>query len=129
MSRYYPPQSPFQTGLAGKCPRCSQGVLFESYLKLKDKCAACGLDYTKADAGDGPAVFMIFIGGFVSTVVLFVTKFGMGAPAWVALLLSILSMVAIVGVLMQPLKGLMVALQFTQKASQSRLGGDDREWT
>ncbi len=129
MSRYYPPQSPFQTGLSGKCPRCGKGALFKSFLKPKDRCDACDLDYAKADSGDGPAMFMIFIGGFVSTVVLFVTKIAMDTPAGVALLLSILSMLAVIGLLMQPLKGLMIALQFTHKASAGRPESGDHEWT
>jgi hypothetical protein len=34
-------------------------------LGLKPRCAACGLDYAFADAGDGPAVFVILIVGFI----------------------------------------------------------------
>jgi uncharacterized protein (DUF983 family) len=103
--------------------------LFKTFLKLADSCDACDLDYSNADSGDGPAVFMIFIGGFVSTIVLFVVRFSMDLPAGIALLLSIMSLLIVVGLLMQPLKGLMIALQFANKASEARLEKDNHEWT
>ena len=34
-------------------------------LTLKPRCASCGLDYAFADSGDGPAVFVILIVGFI----------------------------------------------------------------
>ena len=40
--------------------RCSDGGL-----TLRDKCERCGLSYAFADSGDGPAVFAIFILGFL----------------------------------------------------------------
>ncbi|MEM9169542.1 MAG: DUF983 domain-containing protein, partial [Pseudomonadota bacterium] len=51
------PPPPVLTGLAGKCPRCGRGALFQSYLKLNARCPVCDLDFSKADSGDGPAVF------------------------------------------------------------------------
>ena len=54
---------PVQTGLAGRCPECGEGRLFKSMLSFTDSCAACGADFTDEDAGDGPAVFVIFIVG------------------------------------------------------------------
>jgi len=55
--------SPVQTGLAGRCPDCGEGRLFKSLLSFVDSCAACGADFRDEDAGDGPAVFVIFIVG------------------------------------------------------------------
>jgi len=40
-----------------RCPRCRQGKLFSGLLTLRKKCEGCGLDYSFADAGDGPAIF------------------------------------------------------------------------
>ena len=53
------------TGLAGRCPRCREGHLFSGFLALRKQCEKCGLDYAFADAGDGPAVFVILIAGFI----------------------------------------------------------------
>ena len=32
---YYPDLSPVSTGLAGKCPRCGRGKLFDGYLNVR----------------------------------------------------------------------------------------------
>ena len=61
----YPPQDPGSTGVKGRCPRCGEGRLFEGYLGLRKNCSVCGLDYSFADSGDGPAVFVILIIGFI----------------------------------------------------------------
>ena len=52
-------------GIAGRCPSCHRGKLYSGYLTLAPKCDACGLDYGFADSGDGPAVFVILVTGFV----------------------------------------------------------------
>jgi len=54
---------PVQTGLAGRCPECGEGRLFKSMLTFTDICAVCGADFRDEDAGDGPAIFVIFIVG------------------------------------------------------------------
>ena len=56
---------PIGRGLRGRCPRCGEGRLFQGFLDLRPRCEHCGLDYGFADAGDGPAVFVILIGGFI----------------------------------------------------------------
>ena len=66
---------PMRQGFGGKCPRCGQGALFGTFLGLKEHAAtSCGLEYAKADAGDGPAVFVIFIVGFVAVAVAFIAQ-------------------------------------------------------
>ena len=53
------------TGLKLRCPRCGRGRLFAGFLTVAPKCEACGLDFDFADSGDGPAVFVTLIGGFI----------------------------------------------------------------
>ena len=52
-------------GIVGRCPACGQGKLFPGYLTLAPSLQLCGLDYGFADAGDGPAVFVILVTGFI----------------------------------------------------------------
>ncbi len=125
---YYPPVSPYEAGLGCKCPRCAQGDLFAGFLKLHDSCAACGLDYSKADSGDGPAVFMMFIVGFAATIVLFMARFAFQAPIWLALLLGFITTIGLIMVLMRPLKSLMIALQFQHKAAEGSQEEDPSDW-
>jgi uncharacterized protein (DUF983 family) len=117
---YYPPQSPLRVGLAGKCPRCGQGDLYKSYIALKPACSACGLDYTKADSGDGPAVFVIFIVGFLSVALAFIARFGWGLSIGVSFLVSALFAIASILALLRPLKAVLIALQYRNKAEEGR---------
>lgn len=118
---YYPPVSPYAAGLGGKCPRCGQGALFEGFLGLKPVCEACGLDYARADSGDGPAVFVIFIAGFIAVALAFVARYVWYAPMAVALLLSAAFAVISILLLLRPLKATLIALQYANKAAEGRL--------
>lgn len=118
----YPPVSPYAAGLAGKCPRCGQGPLFEGFLGLRTTCAHCNLDFAKADAGDGPAVFVIFIVGFVAVGAAFILKFAWYAPAWLAFTGSAGLAIALTLALLRPLKATLIALQYANKAAEGRLG-------
>ena len=111
--------SPVSTGLACRCPRCGKGRLFEGYLTVRERCPACGLDLRKADAGDGPAVFIIFILGFLVVPAALLVELSFAPPYW--LHVAIWPAVILIGALglLRPLKGLMIALQFHHKASDS----------
>ena len=56
---------PLLAGLKGRCPNCGSGRLFSGFLKVAPACDHCGYDLAKADSGDGPAVFVILIAGFI----------------------------------------------------------------
>jgi uncharacterized protein (DUF983 family) len=118
---YYPPVSPYAAGLGGKCPRCGQGALFKNFLELKDRCEACGLDYAKADAGDGPAVFVMFIVGFVAVAIAFVARFVWFASPLAAFAISSFVAIFLTLVLLRPFKATLIALQFRHKAEEGRL--------
>ena len=51
---------PLKAALSGRCGVCSEGRLFEGFLKLKPNCDHCGQDFTVADTADGPAFFVGF---------------------------------------------------------------------
>ncbi len=113
--------SPYAAGLACKCPRCGQGALYSGYLKLRSECEACGLDYARADSGDGPAVFVIFIVGFLAVAIAFIVRFVFYAPLWLAFLVSAGVAVALILLLLQPLKATLIAVQYANKAAEGRL--------
>lgn len=116
-----PPVSPYAAGLAGKCPRCGEGALFKGYLGLRDRCETCGLDYAQADSGDGPAVFVIFIVGFVAVALAFVARFMWEAPMWLAFALSAGAAIGLILALLRPFKATLIALQYRHKAAEGRL--------
>jgi uncharacterized protein (DUF983 family) len=112
--------SAFRAGLMGRCPRCGRGRLFSGFLDLAPACAVCGLDYSFADAGDGPAVFVTLIAGAAVCAAALWTDVAFNPPIWVPLVIFLpLTVVVCLG-LLRPLKGLLVTLQFANKAGQAR---------
>lgn len=107
-----------------KCPRCGRGKLYSSYLKVADHCRICELDYSTADAGDGPAVFLIFIVGFLAVILLMILNFGFNAPAWLTLLITLGFSTWLIWVSLPPLKAYMIALQYANKAREGKLDDD-----
>ena len=95
--------SPYRAGLACRCPRCGKGRLFDGFLTFRSSCTVCGLQYSFADAGDGPAIFVILIAGCIVVGAALVTEIKYEAPFWVhALLWGPLNLAMTLG----PLRGL-----------------------
>jgi len=121
---HFAPVDPVRAGLKGCCPRCGEGRLFDGLLTVKPRCAACGLDYSFADAGDGPAVFVILIVGFIVIGSVLWLQVNYAPPIWVHILLFapltiILSLLAL-----RWCKGILIALQFRNNASQGQIDRD-----
>ena len=108
-------------GLRGRCPRCGEGKLFTGFLGLRQSCDHCGLEYGFADAGDGPAVFMILIGGFIVVFAAMVVEVVYAPPYWVHAVLWVPLILLVTLGPLRPLKGLLIALQFHHKAAPGRL--------
>ena len=95
--------------------------MFAGFLGLKPTCEACGLDYAFADAGDGPAVFVILFAGFVVVGAALVTEVLYQPPFWVHALLWV-PLVLITTILpLRLMKGVLIALQYHHKAAEGRL--------
>jgi uncharacterized protein (DUF983 family) len=115
---------PIARGLAGRCPRCGKGRLFHGFLTLAPQCERCGLDYSFADAGDGPAIFVILIAGFIVAGSALAVEALYEPPYWVhAVLWGPLILITTLGPL-RAMKGLLIALQYHHKAGQGRPLGD-----
>jgi uncharacterized protein (DUF983 family) len=112
--------NPLLSGVAGRCPNCGEGHLFEGFLKVAPACEACGYDLSKADSGDGPAVFVIMVAGFLVAFAALITEFTVHPPIWVHLVLWLpLTLIVCLG-LLRPFVGAMLAAQFRNKASEAR---------
>jgi uncharacterized protein (DUF983 family) len=112
--------SPYKTGLAGRCPRCGEGPLFDGFLTLKPRCSACGLDFRFADSADGPAVFIMLIAGFLVLGAALSVEIAYEPPIWLHLAMWLpLAVIVCLG-LLRPMKGLAVALQYVHNAQEGR---------
>ena len=119
--RSYPPVSPLFAGLMCRCPRCGKGKLFRGFLDLRERCEVCGLDYSFADSGDGPAVFVALFGGFIVLGAALWTEVVYQPPIWVHMVVFLpLTLIVCLGML-RPLKGVLIALQYRNKAELGRL--------
>jgi uncharacterized protein (DUF983 family) len=116
--------SPLLAGLAGRCPNCGEGQLFDGYLKVSPACEACGFDLAAADSGDGPAVFVILIAGFLVAFAALATEIAYHPPVWVHLVIWLPLTLILCLILVRPLKGLMLAAQFLTTASEARRRND-----
>lgn len=118
---FHLPPSVVGAGLLGRCPRCGQGAMFSGFLDVAKVCTVCGLDFAFADAGDGPAVFVTLLGGFLVLGAALWTEVMYQPPMWVHLVVFLpLTLVVCLG-LLRPTKGILIALQYRHKAGQGRL--------
>ena len=115
--------NPFLAGFRGRCPNCGEGHLYEGFLRVSPICEACGFNLSRADSGDGPAVFVMMIAGFIAAFGMLITEIALRPPIWVHLVIWLPVAVVLCLVLLRTIKGLMIAAQFANKASEA--GRDD----
>lgn len=112
---------PIPAGLKGRCPRCGQGRLFSGFLTPARTCDECGLDYKFADSGDGPAVFVILIIGFIVCGLALWLEVSYDPPLYLHLVLWVPLTVILALPLLRMLKGVMITLTYANKAREGRL--------
>ena len=116
--------STLAAGLAGRCPACGRGKLFSGYLTLAPRCNVCGLDYSFAEAGDGPAVFVILITGFIVVGAALFVEMAYAPPYWLHALIWGPFAILLPLLLLRSFKGVLVALQYKHKAEEGRLASE-----
>lgn len=119
-----PKVSAIKAGLSGRCPRCGKGRLFHSLINLPEACEHCGLNYRFIDTGDGPAVFGIFILGFLGLGGALIATLKYDVPEWITLPAVILILPVVALGLLRILKGVLIALQYKYSAEEGRLSDE-----
>jgi uncharacterized protein (DUF983 family) len=114
------------SGLAGRCPRCHQGKLFSGLLTLRKKCERCGLDYAFADAGDGPAIFVILLSGFIVVGAALIVEVKYQPPFWLHAVLWLPLILLVTLAPLRMIKGLLICLQYHHRAAEGRLEREDK---
>lgn len=119
--------TPMQVAMRSCCPRCGEGKLYQSVLKPANQCMNCDLDFRFIDSGDGPAVFVILIIGFVVTALAMSVQTAFSPPIWVHMLLWIplITILSVWG--LQFTKSIMIALQYKTRAEQGELDRSGEE--
>jgi uncharacterized protein (DUF983 family) len=116
----YPAPSPIWSGIKGRCPHCGKGHLFAGFIDVASACDVCGEDFSKADSGDGPVIFIIMLASLVVLGSMLVIDTLYSPPMWLQMLVWMPVMTALVLGLMRPFKGVLICLQFHHKAGQGQ---------
>lgn len=107
--------SPFQAGLLCRCPRCGQGRLFDGILTVRERCESCGFDLRANDVGDGAAVFVILILGFVVVGLALLLEAKAEPPLWVHAVIWPIGIFGGTIAMLRPLKATLIALQYRHR--------------
>lgn len=110
--RKWPDIPPMQAGLRCRCPRCGQGKLFKGLLEVTETCPVCGLDLTPHDSGDGPAVFAIFLLGFIVVPLALWFETAFSPPIWLHLVIWPPVIIGLAIAMLRPMKAVLVAYHF-----------------
>ncbi len=105
-------------GITCRCPRCGAGPLFRGFLTDAERCEVCELDFAAVDSGDGPAVFVILVAGFLVTMGALIVEVSYQPPYWVHFVLWFPAILVGGLGLLRPFKATLIALQFKHKAKQ-----------
>ena len=92
------------------------GKLYQGFLTVAPRCGHCGLDLAMADSGDGPAVFVILIVGFVVVGFALLLEMLAAPPAWAHLVLEMPMILVGSILLLRPFTATLIALRWARKA-------------
>ena len=68
------------------CPECGKKSVFQSFLKIKEKCD-CGLKLSNLDIGDGPSFFAMFFLNIIIILLAIIVEIKFSPPLWIHLVL------------------------------------------
>jgi uncharacterized protein (DUF983 family) len=112
--------SVLSASLRGCCPRCGKGPLFRGYLSVRPSCSSCNLDFSRFEAGDGPAVFVILIVGAIVAGGALIMEVAFQPPYWVHAAVWGPALVLLSLGFLRPLKAALIVLQYKHKAEEGR---------
>ena len=114
-------QGTLKAACFGRCPRCGKGPLFDGYLKVAGRCSHCGLDYSNFDPGDGPAVFVILIVGFLVAGGALIVEVTFQPPYWAHGAIWLPTIFILAFAFLRLVKSLLLVLQYKHRAGEGRL--------
>lgn len=113
-------------GFFNKCPKCGEAHLFRAFLKPVDACPACGEEMHHHRSDDLPAYLVvvivghIMVGGWLTTEMLWHLSSWQHLAIWTPI--TVLSAI----LLLQPLKGAVIGLQWANRMHGFGNADEDR---
>ena len=99
-------------GLLGRCPHCGEGKIFHAFLKVSERCPSCGEELHHHRADDFPAYLVVVIVGHVVVALALAIEVAFSPPLWLHALIFLPLTAGLALLLIQPVKGLVVAFQW-----------------
>ena len=94
--------------------------MFDGFLTFRPSCEVCGQDFSGFNAGDGPAFFVMSIVGIVVVGLALWMEITYEPAIWIHAVVAGTLSIGLSLVIIRPLKGVLAALQFANKAEQGR---------
>ncbi len=110
--------SPLKAGLLCRCPNCEKGKLYQAYLKVNETCPSCGYDLKAIDTDDGPAVFIMFVVGFLVMFAALFVEVSYQPPMWVHMVVWLPAILILSFALLPPFKGFFIASSYKHNAGE-----------
>ena len=99
-------------GFTMRCPNCGTGRLFGRFLKVVDRCPACGEEFSHHRADDFPPYLVIMIVGHAIVPAVLAVEMSYAPAIWLQFLIWLPITLVSALLLLQPVKGAIVAMQW-----------------
>lgn len=99
-------------GLRSRCPNCGDGPLFDGFVAVHDRCGVCGEALHHHRADDASAYFNILIVGHVVVALVLWVEVVYAPALWVHFALWTVVATSMTVLLMRPVKGAIIGLQW-----------------
>jgi uncharacterized protein (DUF983 family) len=99
-------------GLTGHCPHCGKGRMFRAFLKVADRCNVCGEELHHQRADDFPAYLVIVLVGHLVVPLVLHVEMTYQPAYWIHAAMFLPLTLALSLLLIQPVKGAVIALQW-----------------
>jgi uncharacterized protein (DUF983 family) len=100
-------------GLAGRCPVCGNGRLFDGFLCVASECGHCHAPLGLVRADDAPPYFTILIVGHIVIPALLIMQKLYDPPTWLMSVIFVPLTVILALGLIRPVKGATVGLMLS----------------
>ena len=102
-------------GARCRCPKCGEGKLFRAYLKVNDRCPACGEEFFHHKADDlPPYISIVIVGHIIVGLMLHLEMEYAIAPIWYVVTMVPAALILPL-VTLPSIKGFVVALQWANR--------------
>ncbi|MFG1344572.1 DUF983 domain-containing protein [Xanthobacter autotrophicus DSM 431] len=109
------------------CPACGAGALFSSYLKVSPYCPTCGEELYHHRADDAPPYAVIFVVGHIVVPLMVLVEELFRPDLWVHAALWLPLTLILSVVLLPPLKGMLINLQWALRMHGFDPDSEERE--